>query len=112
MSASETAVSGLVAPAQGSFLTRQFRLPTGPVGWLVGHLMAAKNAPINRLAVELLDVCPGDRVLEVGFGPGTAIEMIAKETQADRIAGVDPSATMLRQAARRNHAGIQGGRVA
>jgi SAM-dependent methyltransferase len=111
MSATETAVSGLAAAARGSFITRQFRRPSGLVGWLVGHLMATKNAPINRLAVELLDARPGDRILEVGFGPGTAIEMLAKETQAQSIAGVDPSSTMFRQAVRRNRPGIASGRV-
>jgi ubiquinone/menaquinone biosynthesis C-methylase UbiE len=81
------------------------------MGWLVGQLMARKNAPMNRLAVELLDPQLDDRILEIGFGPGTAIEMLAAGAKIGPIAGVDPSSTMLRQASRRNRHSIQAGRV-
>jgi ubiquinone/menaquinone biosynthesis C-methylase UbiE len=81
------------------------------LGWLAGRLMASNNVPINRLVVELLEVCPGDRVLEIGFGPGTAIEMIAGQPGAELIAGVDLSPVMVRQASGRNRAAIRSGRV-
>jgi ubiquinone/menaquinone biosynthesis C-methylase UbiE len=93
-----------------SFLPRQFGHPRGVLGWLAGQLMALQNAPANRLAVELLDVTPGDRILEIGFGPGLAIQMLTS-TPAESIAGIDHSATMLRQATRRNREGIRTGRV-
>ena len=52
---------------------RQFGAPTGWRGHAVGHLMALKNAAMSRRAVELLEVEPEDRVLEIGFGPGLGI---------------------------------------
>jgi len=100
-------------PQKGSAFTvsRQFRRPSGPLGWLAGQLMARKNAPMNRLAVELLDASPDDRIVEIGFGPGTAIQMLARGTEIGLIAGVDWSSAMLRQAGRRNRQSIRAGRV-
>jgi ubiquinone/menaquinone biosynthesis C-methylase UbiE len=102
-----------IAPQKGRGFTssRQFHRPTGIVGWLVGQLMARNNAPMNRLAVELLDAQPGDCILEIGFGPGTAIQMFASVAGIGRIAGVDHSSAMLRQASRRNRQTIRAGRV-
>lgn len=40
--------------------------------------MARANRRIAQRAVHLLDVQPDDRVLEVGFGPGVAIELLAR----------------------------------
>jgi ubiquinone/menaquinone biosynthesis C-methylase UbiE len=74
----------------------QFRRPSGIAGRLVGRLMAAKNKGMNRLAVEVLGVGAGDRVIEIGFGPGTAVELML-EQGASRVAGVDHSPAMVRQ---------------
>lgn len=52
--------------------------------------------------LTLLDVKPDDRVLEIGFGPGTEIQHVAKLAKRGFVAGIDPSDVMLRQAARRN----------
>jgi ubiquinone/menaquinone biosynthesis C-methylase UbiE len=66
---------------------------------------------MNRVAVELLDVQPDDAVLEIGFGPGAALELVARRLTSGYVAGVDHSRVMLRQAARRNHKMIARGRV-
>ncbi len=87
----------------------QFGHPTGWRGALVGRLMAFKNQPMNRLAVDLLAAGAGDAVLEIGYGPGQAIRRFVRRTPAASIAGVDPSAVMLRQATRRNRRAIASG---
>src|SRR6185436_6969985 len=74
----------------------QFRRPSGIAGRLIGRLMAAKNKGMNRVAVEVLGVGAGDRVIEIGFGPGTAVELML-EQGASRVAGVDHSPAMVRQ---------------
>jgi len=89
----------------------QFACPTGKLGWLVGHLMAAKNAEMNAFAVEAMDVRPNDQVLEIGFGHGKTIGMIAERAQMGFVAGVDISDVMVRQAAKRNLDRIVAGRV-
>jgi ubiquinone/menaquinone biosynthesis C-methylase UbiE len=90
---------------------RQFSGPSGPLGWLAGGLMAGMNGPLNAWAVDLLELSPRDRVLEVGYGPGLAIERIAARTREGLVVGVDCSELMRRQAARRNRAGLDAGRV-
>jgi ubiquinone/menaquinone biosynthesis C-methylase UbiE len=90
---------------------RQFSGPSGPLGRLAGGLMARLNGPLNDWAVDLLELSPRDRVLEVGYGPGLAIERIAARVSQGVVVGVDRSALMRRQAARRNRAGLEAGRV-
>ena len=89
----------------------QFACPSGRFGSLAGRLMSVRNAKMNRFAVETLDVQPNDQVLEIGFGPGSAIGMLAERTMHGFVAGVDLSNVMVRQAARRNLDHIVSGRV-
>lgn len=55
--------------------------------------------PSNRAIVEFTGVGPGDRVLDVGCGPGAALENAAS-AGAD-CHGVDPSPSMVKRAAAR-----------
>lgn len=89
----------------------QFACPQGKLGWLAGQLMAIKNSRMNRFAVEVLDVQPEDQVLEIGFGHGQAIQMIATLAKSGFTAGIDISDVMVRQAARRNKKLIESGHV-
>lgn len=91
----------------------QFRQPTGALGRLAGWEMATRssNRKRNEWAVELLDVRPTDRVLEVGFGPGIAIRAIARRATSGRVVGIDHSQVMVREATRRNREGMREGRV-
>jgi SAM-dependent methyltransferase len=81
------------------------------LGRLVGRLMAAKNARMNEFAVEMLDVQPDDQALEIGFGHGRTIRMIAERARAGFVAGIDLSDVMVRQAAKYNLDLIVAGRV-
>lgn len=98
-------------PGQTSRWKAQFACPSGRVGSLVGRLMSVKNAKMNRFAVETLDVRSDDQVLEIGFGPGSTIGMLAERTTHGFVAGVDLSDVMVRQAAKRNLDQIVAGRV-
>ena len=60
--------------------------------------------------VDCLGVAPGDRVLDVGCGPGLAVAHAA-EVPGTRVAGVDASVVMVRLARRRNRRGIREGRI-
>ncbi|MGE0132693.1 MAG: class I SAM-dependent methyltransferase [Blastocatellales bacterium] len=89
----------------------QFACPTGLIGRVAGHVMAVKNAKMNAFAVEMLDVQPDDQALEIGFGHGRAIQMMAERARMGFVAGVDLSDVMVRQAAKRNLDHIVAGRV-
>jgi ubiquinone/menaquinone biosynthesis C-methylase UbiE len=92
---------------------RQFRQPTGALGRLAGWIMANRpsNVARNRWTVDLLQVQEGDHVLEIGFGPGLAIERLARLAPKGRVVGVDHSALMVEVASRRNRSAIEAGVV-
>lgn len=94
-------------------IVAQFKQPHGCIGQLAGFIMAkrASNIERNDWTVALLDLEPGDKVLEVGFGPGIAIEKAAHLIKQGTIIGVDHSETMLHQASKRNAVAIQKGKV-
>jgi SAM-dependent methyltransferase len=99
-------------PEYGLGIRRQFGHPSGVLGWLVGHVMAVKNGERSRWVLDLLDVQPRARVLEVGFGPGIDIRRSAERAgRQGLVAGVDHSTVMVRQASRRNAARIRRGQV-
>lgn len=91
---------------------RQFGHPQGALGWLAGHLMAVKNGERSRWALELVAPRAGERVLEIGFGPGVDLGRLARTVgPLGLVAGVDPSREMLRQATARNRAFVRERRV-
>jgi Protein-L-isoaspartate(D-aspartate) O-methyltransferase (PCMT) len=79
---------------------RMFGRPTGMLGKLGGIIMARVNAPFARCVIRLLDVQPRDKVLEIGFGPGVGIQLLAKSAPEGRVAGIDCSVEMVEQALR------------
>src|SRR5215207_6519805 len=96
----------------GAVMT-QFVQPHGFAGWLAGWEMALRpsNRNRSRWAVALLDAQPHDHVLEIGFGPGLAIRELARRATDGFVLGIDHSEVMVRQAAARNRAAIEQGRV-
>jgi protein-L-isoaspartate O-methyltransferase len=86
--------------------------PRGVAGRVTAWEMA--HRPSNRQrsvwVVSLLGVQPGDRVLEIGFGPGLAVAELAR-AGAGHVYGIDHSDVMVRQASRRNSTAIRAGRV-
>ena len=91
----------------------QFHKPTGVLGALAGAIMAHRpsNRRRNEWIVELLDVRSTDHVLEIGFGPGYAIELLAERCREGRVVGLDHSKSMLHQASQRNRVAIENCRV-
>jgi SAM-dependent methyltransferase len=91
----------------------QFHRPTGAgghlAGWIMGH--RPSNVSRNRWAVDLLDLGPSDRVIELGCGPGIALAFMADRITHGVAVGVDHSSVMIRQAGRRNAAAVADGRV-
>jgi ubiquinone/menaquinone biosynthesis C-methylase UbiE len=61
--------------------------------------------------LDLLELRPAEHVLEIGFGPGWAIEQAAKRVPHGQVFGLDASATMLNDATSRNAAAIRTGQV-
>jgi SAM-dependent methyltransferase len=94
-------------------LVRQAHKPTGAAGHVEGWIFGRRSSNVqrNRWAVELLDVQPGDHVIELGCGPGVAIAALAARATNGLVVGVDHSKVMISQARRRNAAAVRVGRV-
>jgi ubiquinone/menaquinone biosynthesis C-methylase UbiE len=60
-----------------------------------------RNPVSNRTVVDLAELTPDDRALEVGCGPGAGLEAAANRIGADRVAAVDPSPTFVDMARKR-----------
>ena len=94
-----------------SLLMRAFGRPKGILGRLGGLIMARTNQQCAAWVIGLLDIQSNDRVLEVGFGPGVGIRLLAKSASAGYVAGVDYSEEMVAQARARNVKTLESGRV-
>lgn len=101
--------SDCVDPETPRSLRSHFAHPTGWLGALAGHVMAFNNRGRGLWVRSLLEIAPDHDVLEIGFGPGADLRELAREARS--VKGIDPSRTMLRQAARRNRDAIAEGRV-
>jgi membrane protein len=61
-----------------SILMRMFGRPKGLLGKLGGILMARMNYECATWVIDLLHIQPNDKVVEVGFGPGVGIQLLAR----------------------------------
>ena len=100
-------------PSAVSGIARQFAGPSGPIGHLVTGLLARGNASFNRWLVRELGtmVPPPATVIELGCGPGIALQELLIAYPAATVVGVDPSPVVLKNARRRNAPAIADGRL-
>ena len=104
-------LDGLVQRVRAAVVA-QFRRPTGKFGKTAGLVMAFRrsNRKRNRWAVEHLALRDGDRVLELGCGPGVGVRF-ALQAGAGEVLALDHSIEMIRQADWRNRPAVADGRV-
>lgn len=93
------------------YIARQFSQPTGLLGRVIGRGMARHNEREARWTVDLLAIDPDARVLEIGFGPGVAIQYAAERATRGRVSGIDRSEAMFEMARTRNAAALARGSV-
>jgi ubiquinone/menaquinone biosynthesis C-methylase UbiE len=73
--------------------------------------MAYENRERNRWIVTFLDLQPDDHMLEVGFGPGLAIQYVSEKIVKGFVAGIDSSTVMVKLASKRNVSTVREGRA-
>lgn len=92
-------------------LNPHYGCPQGVIGRFVGELMVRQHEKETTWTVSIADVQPTDRVLEIGFGAGKAIQLLEKKTTHGFVYGIDLSATMVKRAKERNAHAVRAGRV-
>ncbi|MDP2291529.1 MAG: class I SAM-dependent methyltransferase [Actinomycetota bacterium] len=91
------------------FRSRQSGHPSGIVGRIFGRAMVKDTADANDQAIALLHLTAPRTVLEVGFGQGRTTAVLLDA--GHHVIGVDPSATMVKQATARNRRACRDGRA-
>jgi ubiquinone/menaquinone biosynthesis C-methylase UbiE len=91
-------VGGSAAMASRSLSHHGSREFDGPLGFVAGLAMAVGRGRVARFVADVAEVGPGDRVVDVGCGPGRFLREAA-ERGAEAV-GVDPSVRMRRLAVR------------
>jgi SAM-dependent methyltransferase len=82
-------------PADHDHHGHHHRPLTGVYGLIAGLTMLGRGGR-TRLVVDLARVSPGERVLDIGCGPGAAVREAAR--RGATVTGVDPSPVMLKLA--------------
>lgn len=71
---------------------------SGLIGWIAARSMSKGRTDAANLAIDLTNQQPGDRLVDIGCGPGVAARLSAELGAI--VTGIDPAAVMLRVAGR------------
>lgn len=97
--------------AEHSIFMQMFGRPRGILGRFGGIIMALTKRQVLSQIIDLLEVEPSDEALEIGFGPGVGIHILAERISAGQVRGIDSSSEMVEQATTRHAPAIQRGLV-
>jgi ubiquinone/menaquinone biosynthesis C-methylase UbiE len=90
-------------------LSRQLSHPSGAGGRVVARLMNRGNRTLNDRVIERLDVRPGDRVLDLGFGGGLTFGPLWE--RGATVVGIDRAEDMVAGARSRFADAVAEGRL-
>jgi arsenite methyltransferase len=76
---------------------------------LLSRIWLSETAAVNDTTIELLNPAPGERICEIGFGPGRTLGRLA--AAGAEVVGIDVSAVMVAAAGRRNAGSVAAGRM-
>ena len=94
-----------------SYINQQHRHPHGLIGQFIGEQMLRQHKPETTWSIELLNLQPTDRILEIGSGAGRGLALALQQSPQGHIIGLDLSTTMVHAAARRNRAAHRAGHL-
>jgi cyclopropane fatty-acyl-phospholipid synthase-like methyltransferase len=83
------------------FIGNQFRKPSGFCGRIISRIMIKGNRSAYEKVIPALDIQNDEKVLEIGYGHGLGIHIIASGYDC-MVSGIDFSELMFREASKRN----------
>lgn len=92
-------------------LAQQLRCPSGDRGSLVSESMFTSNQNMIYKTIDRLDLNPGDKVVELGFGNGRHIPYLLQKKGDLHYTGIEISELMLEKAKETNSAAVTQGFV-
>ena len=92
-------------------IASQFKKPNGLFGIFTSNLMIKGNRSNYDTLIKDLNVKANDKILEIGYGPGIGINLIAEKCNSCIIHGIDFSKLMYRRATELNRKYIDDKRV-
>jgi ubiquinone/menaquinone biosynthesis C-methylase UbiE len=92
-------------------IATQFKRPTGLFGRFTANLMIKNNHHNYETMIRELNLQPGEKLLEIGYGPGIGLHTIAEQCADCMIYGLDFSSLMYKKACEHNKAFIDKGNM-
>jgi cyclopropane fatty-acyl-phospholipid synthase-like methyltransferase len=94
-----------------AFIASQFKKPTGLFGIFSSNRMIKNNQKNYDRLIKDLDLQPHNKLLEIGYGPGIGLHIIAEQCATCTIEGIDFSKLMYKRASKYNQQYIDAGRM-
>ncbi|MFS0646723.1 class I SAM-dependent methyltransferase [Siminovitchia sp. 179-K 8D1 HS] len=82
-------------------IKENFKEPHGIIGKIAGKIMELENRDLNEWAVHLLNIKPGEHVLEIGYRPGYGIAYLLNRHEEVVVDGIDVSEDMKELASKK-----------
>lgn len=92
-------------------IEEQLRLPKGKKGSVITDKMVEMNQEVNDWLLDTIDIAPKDIILEIGFGPGYALNKLLTNNKTTLAYGIDPSPLVVTKAKRLNQKFITSGNL-
>lgn len=93
------------------FISRQFRKPGGILGNFISKKMEKYNTILYTRLEPHLNLTEPRKILEIGYGPGTGMELLLERNNALTMEGIDFSKSMYKKAGKRNRKNIEEGKA-
>jgi len=107
-------VVGEARPARVTYadvVANQMRMPRGLLAPLAARSLNRRNQGLIERTIAALDVMPGHRVLDVGFGGGVSLGLLLDRVGDGAVAGLEPSPEMVTRACRLYAGPLRDGRL-
>lgn len=92
-------------------IAQQFRKPSGLLGRFISNIMSKGTKPAYNTLIADMNIQSGEKLLEIGYGPGVGMREIFTRANPGMYIGIDYSELMFEKASKLNKYLIESGKV-